>query len=163
MITCTFEDGGTAKLRHVTVNAIIVRDNKILLGKRGTFNGRPLDDAGKWVLIGGFVDRDENLEQALRREIQEECGCEIGTLTLLHIKDNPDRKGEDRQNVEFIYIAEGLSDVKGSDEEVSRLEWYSLDALPDGESIAFDHGDDLELYKKYLTEKFPLPFIGKGI
>lgn len=105
MITCTFEDGGTGKLRHVTVNALIVKDNKVLLGKRGTFNGRPLDDAGKWALIGGFVGRDENLEKALKREIQEECGCEIDSFTLLHIKDNPDRKGEDRQNIEFVFIA----------------------------------------------------------
>lgn len=162
MITCTFEDGGTGLLRHVTANALIVKDNKVLLGKRGTFKGKPLDDAGKWALIGGFVGRDENLEQAQRREIQEECGCEIGTLTLLHIKDNPDRKGEDRQNIEFVYIAQGLSEPTGSDEEVSRLEWFALDSLPPEDQIAFDHAGELELYKKYLFQPFPLPFIGKA-
>lgn len=161
MIICTFENGNSGPLRHVTVNALVIKDGKILLGKRGTFQGRPLDEAGKWALIGGFVDRDENLEQAIRREIREECGCEIGTLTLLHIKDNPDRKGEDRQNIEFVYIAQALSDSSGSDEEVAKLEWFEMDSLPSEDGIAFDHAGELEVYKKYLSQPFPLPFIGK--
>jgi hypothetical protein len=72
MITCEFEDGGKGKLRHVTVNALVIKDDKILLGKRGTLaNGKPLDEAGKWSLLGGFMGRDENLEEGLRREIME--------------------------------------------------------------------------------------------
>ena len=75
MITCTFEDDVIAKLRPVTVNAIVIKDNKILLGKRGTYNGgKPLLEAGKWALLGGFLSRDETIEQALRREIKEESG-----------------------------------------------------------------------------------------
>lgn len=161
MITCTFEHGASTFLRHVTVNAILTKDGKILLGKRGTYKGRPLEEMGKWALIGGFVDRDENLEQAIRREIREECGCEIGTITLFHIKDNPDRKAEDRQNIEFVYIIEAISEPSGSDEEVTCLEWFAIDQLPPIEDMAFDHRDDLVLYKKYLSQPFPLPFIGK--
>lgn len=162
MISCTFEDGGTAKLRHITVNALLLKDGKVLLGKRGTVHGKPMLEYGKWGLIGGYLGRDENLEQALKREISEETQCDADNFTLFHIKDNPDRPAEDRQNLEFIYIAQTNSDFKEGDEEVLKLEWFTLDQLPSKDQIAFDHGDDLELYKRYLSEKFPLPFIGKA-
>ncbi len=161
MITCTFEDGGTGALRHVTVNAILLKDGKILLGQRGTVRGKKMLEYGKWGLIGGYLGRDENLEHALAREIKEETQCEVKDFTLFHIKDNPDRPAEDRQNFEIIYLAQATSDFTEGDEEVLKLEWFALDQLPPREEMAFDHADDIELYKRYLTEKFPLPFIGK--
>jgi 8-oxo-dGTP diphosphatase len=162
MITCTFEDGGTGKLRHVTINAIVTQGNKILLGKRGTYmHGKPLLEAGKWAMLGGFLGRDESLEQALKREVQEESGWIIDNLKLFHVKDNPDRPAEDRQNIEFVFVANAVEKVSESDEEVTNLEWFSVDELPAKEMIAFDHGDDLELYKKYVKKTFSLPVIGK--
>lgn len=163
MITCQFENGNTASLRHVTVNAIVVKDEKILLAKRGTYKGKSLLESGKWALIGGFMDRDENLEQALKREVMEEAGWIIDNLKLFHIKDYPDRPAEDRQNVEFVFIVEAIERKTSHDEEVSRLQWYEINTLPTKETIAFDHGDDLDLYKKYLEKNFSTPIIGKTL
>lgn len=162
MITCTFEDGGTGKLRHVTANAIVVKDGKVLLAKRGTYNnGKPLLEAGKWALIGGFLSRDETIEQALKREVKEESGWEIENLKLMHIKDNPDRRNEDRQNIEFVYIAEAKTKKGESDEETRELKWFSPDDFPLNDQIAFDHSDDLKLYIDYRKKNFLLPIIGK--
>jgi 8-oxo-dGTP diphosphatase len=162
MIICRFEDGGEAKLRHVTANAIVIKEGKILLGKRGTYmGGKPLLEAGKWSLIGGFLSRDETIQQALAREIKEETGWEVKNFTLLHIKDHPDRQNEDRQNVEFVYIVEAVRQEGKSDEEVSKLEWFSPDTIPPEENIAFDHADDLKIYQDYLNKTIPLPYFGK--
>ncbi|MFA6390540.1 MAG: NUDIX domain-containing protein [Patescibacteria group bacterium] len=160
MITCYFENKNKAFLRHVTVNAIVIKDGQILLGKRGTLNGKPISESGKWGLLGGFFGHKENLVQAVKREVMEEGGWEINNLKLLRINDNPNRPHEDRQNVDFIFIANAVKQTGISDEEVSRLQWFDLDKLPAKEEIAFDHGDSLELYKKYLKEKFFLPILG---
>jgi 8-oxo-dGTP diphosphatase len=160
MITCTFENNSKTSLRHITVNAIIVKDNQILLGKRGTFKGKPILESGKWGLIGGFFDRNENLIQAVKREVAEESGWEIDNIILFRINDNPARPREDRQNVDMIFIANAIKQTKTSDEEVSKLQWFDLDKLPSKDEIAFDHGDSIELYKKYLKESFPLPVLG---
>src|SRR3990167_10600025 len=117
MITCTFENKNKASLRHVTVNAIVVKDNQILLGKRGTFNGKPIPESGKWGLLGGFFSRDENLIQAVKREVLEESGWEIDSLQLFRINDNPQRPKEDRQNVDIIFITKAVRQIKASDEE----------------------------------------------
>jgi len=160
MITCYFENNNKASLRHVTVNTIVVKDEQILFGKRGTLNGKLIAESGKWGLLGGFFDRDENLIQAAKREVMEESGWEIDDLKLFRINDNPNRPMEDRQNVDIIFIANAIKQTGKSDEEVSHLQWFDFDKLPAKEEIAFDHGDSLELYKKYLKEKFLLPILG---
>ena len=157
MITCTFENNNKALLRHVTINAIVVKDNQILLGKRGSLNGKPILESGKWGLLGGFFDRDENLTQAVKREVMEESGWEINGLKLFRINDNPNRPKEDRQNVDVIFIANAVKQTGTSDEEVFHLQWFDLDKIPE---MAFDHGDSLELYKKYLKKNFLLPVLG---
>jgi hypothetical protein len=45
-------------------------------------------------------------------------------------------------------------------EEVTHLEWFPLDKLPPIEEMAFDHGDDILLYKEYLKKNVPLPLFG---
>lgn len=160
MITCYFENNNKAFLRHVTVNAIVTKNNQVLVGKRGTLKGKPIEESGKWGLLGGFFNHKENLIQAVKREVMEESGWEIENLRLFRINDNPNRPKEDRQNVDIIFIANAVKQVGVSDEEVSHLQWFDLEKLPKKEEIAFDHGDSLELYKKYLKEDFPLPVLG---
>ncbi|MBW7960076.1 NUDIX hydrolase [Patescibacteria group bacterium] len=161
MINCTFENGGKANLRHVTVNALVIKDNKILLDKRGTFKGKPILETDKWALLGGFFGRDEILEEAVKREVMEESGYEIENLILFRINDNPNRPKEDRQNVDIIFIAHAKDKIKEGDEEVTSLQWFDLDNTPPMDQIAFDHGEHIEFYKKYLKSKFQLPLIGK--
>ena len=152
MITCAFEDGGTATLRHVTVGGIIIKDGRVLLGKRGTRNGKKMLESGKWGLLGGFMERDETLEQALAREVKEESGYEIENLKLLRVNSNPDRPAEDRQNVDVIFVVDAKEKHGQSDEEVTHLQWFSLNDLPPKEMIAFDHADSLEMYKLQTSQ-----------
>jgi 8-oxo-dGTP diphosphatase len=160
VISCIFENGNKTSLRHVTVNAIVVKDNKVLLGKRGTLNGKPILESGKWALLGGFFGRDEDLVKAVEREVMEESGWEIDNVQLFRINDSPKRPKEDRQNVDIVFIAKGIKQIKTSDEEVKKLEWFDLDNLPPKNFMAFDHGEDLDLYIRYLNNKRTLPILG---
>lgn len=153
MISCTFENKKTTSLRHVTVDVLVVKGNKILLVKRAT----GLLEAGKWASVGGFVDRGETVIQAAAREVLEESGWKIKNLQLLRIKDNPDRPHEDRQNISFTFFCEGVEKVGERDDESDEIKWFSLDMLPDATMIAFDHAADIELYKKYLKKPFSIP------
>jgi 8-oxo-dGTP diphosphatase len=92
--------------------------------------------------------------------VREESGCEIDHITLFRVNDNPNRPKEDRQNVDFIFIASLVKQNPLVDEEVSELAWFPLDALPPLEDIAFDFGESITLYKKYLENKHPLPLLG---
>lgn len=162
MITCTFENGNVATpgLRHITVNAIVVKGNQVLMGLRAPVKGLTMLETGKWALIGGFFDRDETLIEALKREVMEESGWEIDDLQLFCINDFPGRPMEDRQNVDMIFIADAIKQIQSHDEEVKELQWFPLDTLPPMDQIAFDHGEDLDLYKKHLKTPQKLPILG---
>lgn len=155
MITCFFESKNKAFLRHVTVDAIVVRKNKILLVKRTMH----ITHGGKYALPGGFLDRDEATSEGVLREVREETGYEGKIVSLFRVNDNPFRRGEDRQNVDFVYLVQAGRKVAGSNKEVKKVEWFDLDKLPSPEEFAFDHYENIELYLKYRKEKFPLPVI----
>ncbi|HKB88802.1 MAG TPA: NUDIX domain-containing protein [Patescibacteria group bacterium] len=162
MITCYFEDNAKAKfgLRHVVMSTIVVKDGKILLEKRGTYNGKPILESGKWALIGGYLDRDEDLITGAKRESIEETGWKLDNFKLLRINDSPERPREDRQNVDFVFVANAISQKPTKSEEVAELAWFDLDKIPPKEQIAFDHFESIELYKKFLKENFPIPLLG---
>lgn len=154
MISCEFEDGGKASLRHVVVDTIVTKGNQILLAKRASHLSSP----GKYGLIGGFVDRDETATQAVAREILEETGYSSTVEFLFCIVDNPQRPQEDRQNIAFVYVARAGEKTGEPDNESKEIAWFDLDNLPPKESFAFDHYEDIERYKQHLTNPFSLPF-----
>src|ERR1035437_6409276 len=144
MITCTFEDGGKGELRHVVVNALIIKNDKLLLTKRSP----KITEGNKWSLVGGFVDRDETLEAAIKREIFEETGYRTIETKLFMVMDNPDRRNEDRQNVALAYVCEiGEKEGKPDWESIAQ-EWFDLDSLPNEEEMAFDHLEVIQIYLK---------------
>lgn len=149
MIICKFENGNEASLRHVTVDALVMKDGKILLAKR---TGKLLE-GGKWGLLGGFVNRDETLKEAVAREVMEESGFKIEDITLLTVRDNPDRPKEDRQNISFVYFCKAFEKIGEFDWEVDDLKWFDLNNIPSEEEIAFDHYQDIQLYKAFLLKK----------
>ena len=154
MIKCAFEDGHEVQLRHIVVDAIVLRENEILLVKRAPH----LSNGGKYGLIGGFMDRDENLETTLKREVLEETGYKVGKPQLIFIIDNPNRKNEDRQNVVFAYVVEALEKVGEADDESTEVRWFDFDNLPKEDEFAFDHYEQIQLYLKHKNNlpKFPI-------
>ncbi len=155
MLTCQFEDGGKASLRHVVVDCIIVKNQKVLLTKRAPH----LTNPNKWTLPGGFLDRNETTREATRREALEETGYKVKIDYLFQIIDNPNRPREDRQNVSFIYVATALEKKGNADKESIDTKWFDLFDLPNEEEFAFDHYENLKLYEKHLKQAFKLPLI----
>ncbi len=155
MITCEFEDGNKAGLRHLCVDMLVINDKgQILMVKRSP----KLFDGGRWGLVGGYMERDETAREAAAREALEETGWTIKNLKLLTINDMPERpRDANRQNISLVYICEAGKKVGEPDWESTEQKWFDLDDLPPKDKIAFDFMADINLYKKYLEEKFPLP------
>ena len=116
----------------VGVGAVIVRDGRVLLVRRGT---EPL--RGRWSIPGGLIEVGEMLREAVVREAREETGLEVEPVELVELLDRIHRQGE---RVRYHYvIADYLCRVKGgtlkassdADEArwVERAEWNSHSAL----------------------------------
>ena len=74
----TFREGGPDRaVTEVAVGVLVRADGAFLL------TSRPVGKAyaGYWEFPGGKLEADESVEQALRRELHEELGIEIGPVT----------------------------------------------------------------------------------
>lgn len=93
--------------------------------------------AGSWALPGGFVDENERLADAARRELVEETGVIAAELEQLYTSGDP---GRDPRGwvVSVVYLAQvepnAVKPTAADDAE--EVGWFFLDALP---SLAFDH------------------------
>lgn len=154
MINCEFESGSKANLRHLTVDSIAIKDNKILLPRRA----KTMSQGGKFCLPGGYLSRDESTKEGALRELFEETGYKGEIIDLFMLVDETER-GDDKQNVTFIYIIKVLEKTGEPDNESSEVTWFDLDKLPDESEIAFDHGKIIKRFKKYLEDRTNLPII----
>ena len=142
-------------MRHVVTNVLVLKGEEILLHRRA----KELLGGGKWGLAGGYLELNETIAQGAEREVFEETGYRIKDLTLLKITDNPNRPGEDRQNVAFVLFCQALEKEGTPDQESTVQKWFKLDELPPKEEIAFDFYDDIQFYVDYMKKSFPLPVI----
>lgn len=93
----------------------------ILLVERGR---EPLK--GYWSLPGGLVEPGEKLEEAVRREIQEETGLRVGPVRLFEIFERIMRDASGRAEYHYV-LADYVCKVTGGElragDDVSRVEW----------------------------------------
>jgi len=134
MISCQFEDGAKANLRHVVMDGIVICDGAILLIKRAP----NLSEGGKYGLPGGYLDRDESTEDGVIREVLEETGWKVKVISLLGIDDALYR-GDNRQSVSLLFHMEVVEKVGEPDHETIDVQWFPVDQLPTPDQLAFDH------------------------
>jgi 8-oxo-dGTP diphosphatase len=111
-----------------SVCALVVRDQRVLLGRRAN---EP--SAGKWDVPGGFVEEGEEALDALRRELREETGLTIEVQEFLGAF--ADWYG-DRGTLNLYWTATAAGEPKAAD-DVSELAWFRRNELPPAGEIAF--------------------------
>jgi 8-oxo-dGTP diphosphatase len=135
----------------VTVDIIIFTvkndDLKVLLIKRAVdpFNGM-------WAIPGGFVKLDESLEDAAKRELNEETGVKDVYLEQLYSFGEVKRDPRGRViTIAYFALANSDSIQLSASSDVSKAEWFSVKKLPE---LAFDHGKIMDYAVQRLRWKF---------
>ena len=72
----------------ICVDGVYVKDGKLLLLKRGV---EPFK--GYWHVVGGHVEEDETLKEAVKREFKEETGLDVvvGSIVGGRLEETFDR------------------------------------------------------------------------
>jgi 8-oxo-dGTP diphosphatase len=94
--------------------------------------------AGRWALPGGFLEIDEPIEAAARRELKEETGFEsTGPVAFLGVYGDPGRdpRGRTISMAHVAVIQGGPPEVAGGD-DAAEAAWRLARA---GAPLAFDH------------------------
>jgi 8-oxo-dGTP diphosphatase len=126
----------------LTVDVVALRGEgsvrELLLVRRGQ---PPFE--GRWALPGGFVDKDEPLESAARRELEEETGLRTSSpLTQVGAFGDPGRdpRGWIVGVAFLVTLPDSGGAVLGSD-DAAEAAWHPLSDVP---ALAFDHARILE-------------------
>jgi len=120
----------------VTVDVVAIcrmkRKPHVLLIKR-----KKAPFKGKWALPGGFVGMDEPLEEAARRELEEETGVPVQKLKQIGAFGDPKRDPRGRViTVAYLARVPVKAAQTRADDDAAEARWFPLDDLP---PLAFDH------------------------
>ena len=133
----------------VTVDSVVfgyeANELRVLLIERGEDPFR-----GAWALPGGFIGVDEDLEDAAKRELQEETGIQPLLLEQLGAFGTPGRDPRGHTvTVAFVALVKlGDHSVRAAT-DAADARWFPAGAPPE---LAFDHGVILEAARKHMIE-----------
>lgn len=109
-------------LYRVAVRALVVSGNKILAVKE-------VDGGDWWAIPGGGVDYGESLKDCLLREIEEEIGVHVGSVSsdfqIVHYNIGKVVNGVPRMNV-FFKVSVPEDEIIKTD-HVEKWGWFTQD------------------------------------
>jgi 8-oxo-dGTP diphosphatase len=135
----------------VTVDMVIftIKNNnlQVLLIKRGVEPSK-----GLWALPGGFVKLEESLDDAAKRELEEETGVKDVYLEQLYTFGDPKRDSRGRViTVSYMALVNHEKIRLSASTDSADVNFFSLDKMQD---VAFDHRKIIEYGLKRLRWKF---------
>ena len=83
----------------VGVGAVVVRDGRTLIVKRAHEPRK-----GEWSLPGGLVELGESLQDAIRREVQEETHLDVVVGPIIETFDRVHRDAAGRIRYHFVIV-----------------------------------------------------------
>ena len=124
-----------AKFTASTAAMVFNAEGEVLLLKHAM---RPYS---AWGLPGGFIDRGEQPETAIKRELLEEAGIELESLEMYRVRTI-------RTHIEILYTARCRGEAVVSSGEIVDLGWFSAENFPEG----LGYGQR-ELIEKVMAER----------
>ena len=113
---------------------------------------------GSWALPGGFVQIDESVEAAARRELTEETGIKNVFLEQLYTFGAVERDPRDRVISVAYYALVSLQRYQlQAATDASDAQWFNLSALP---QLEFDHASIIDCAVARLRGKIRYEPIG---
>ena len=103
----------------VSVAAIIINENNEVLLLDHVFRS-----ALSWGIPGGFVNRGEQPEDALKRELREETGLELHDIKLFRVRTI-------NRHIEILFRAQATGKAEVKSREIKALAWFKIDKIPE--------------------------------
>ncbi len=148
----------------VTVDGVVFgftgNSLQILLIKRTALDGEgnPNVFPKWWALPGGYVNQDEDIDDAVRRELVEETGVKGLYLEQLYTFGKPKRdpRGRVISVAYYALVKSSALDLQhGSDADEAK--WFDVSELP---KLAFDHAEIVEVGLQRIRGKVRYQPIG---
>lgn len=109
----------------VGVGVIVIKNNKVLLGKRKSAHGE-----GTWSFPGGHLEFQESWEDCARREVEEETNLKIKNIRFGAVTND---FFENKHYVTILMVTDYDSgDLKTMEpDKCEQWDWFSWDRFPE--------------------------------
>ncbi len=102
-----------------SVGAIILNEKDEVLLLDHVF--RPTNG---WGIPGGFIEPNEQVETAIKREIYEETGLELIEIKMLKIRTIG-------QHIEILFKAKAKGTASVKSQEIKEVGWFAVNQMPE--------------------------------
>ena len=110
-------------MKKILTLAIAHKHPKILFGMKKRVFG-----SGRWNVFGGKLEEGESIEEAAKREIEEEAGIKVLSLSKRGILDFEYQTGSKTLEVHIFSIDSYEGEPKESEE--MKPQWFDISELP---------------------------------
>ncbi len=108
---------------HYTSTALVVRDGKVLLGKR-TSRTR---FANMWDAFGGHREEGETPAHTLVRELYEELGIRVTAAKFLHEYEDKDPTSKETYHHHLYLVTGWQGEPRIANKEHSEIRWCTAE------------------------------------
>mgnify|MGYP001590121320 FL=1 len=130
----------------MTADIIVEEGNNVVLIKR---KNEPYK--GSWEFPGGFVEKNETVEEAALREVTEETSLKVRLKEILGVYSSADRDPRGRVAT-VVFVSEKIGGKLKASSDAEDAKWFDVTSM-DAESLAFDHPKIIKDYRRWKKQK----------
>ena len=138
---------------RTVVKALITHRGRVLLGKKEENDEHPI--GGKWHVLGGHLEKGEQPEEAVKREVKEETGLEVDVHQVVDISTFAREEGE-KDSIQIFYHVESDTEDAEALDDLQEVKWVSpgdlREELSDLEASRFDDRDNLDKFVEKMIK-----------
>jgi 8-oxo-dGTP diphosphatase len=116
---------------------------------------------GTWVLPGGFVLKQESLQEAVTRELKEEAGIQVNYLEQLYTFGDDIHRDPRFRVISVAYFAlvnpDNFALAQQNDTDAEEAQWFAINRIP---KLGYDHNEIIKVAHQRLKNKLTYQPIG---
>ncbi len=111
---------------RTVVKALITNRGKVLIGQKED-GEKP--HSGEWHFLGGHLDDNESLEEAVKREVKEETDLDVEVHQIIDAMVFSWKKDGDMDSVQLLYHCEADSRDGEPGDDLQDVKWVNPEEL----------------------------------
>lgn len=114
---------------RTVVKALITNKGEILIGQKEEREGHEI--GGKWHILGGHLEKGEQVEEAMEREVKEETGLGVDVHQIVDTSTFSWGGDGEKDSLQILFHCEADSRNAEAQDDLQDVKWVEPSELAD--------------------------------